>query len=511
MGLNMRLPQHIVIFTPFILSLASCASAPVKVQEKPAEPEVVTRDYARVKDTSFRGQLKFENNQAIYTPCNSDTQYQISKNDILQSVYNKVTDNQQKPVYIEFDGEITFNKDSNSQSAVLLRIDKTHHMALAKASLQCAKPIDSYDFKAQGNDPYWRINMQEQKLFFATKASNQSYLLNDANFKASQSNRLKSVNEDGQPLILSIEPGHCYTKDSKDYWGYITKAETTFGVFTGCGEPGRLSTEQNISGYYLSEHNGKEINLSLNEDHTLEYKITHSEKETTKQGYWKSNTPGEVVAMLTKQGNSNIREEVIFNRSGLTLTANEINQNNVITEFSPLTFNKMDKKHNPAGAQPVVVQRQFTAQRISPERSIDLEVQKALQQYFKIHRTDPKNTKFNAVRFDLNGDGKNEAIVLLDWCSSAGCEALIFENKNNQLSFSSRIAHVEPPLMVGKQQHFSWQSLLVKVNNNLVRLNFDGLSYPLSTRAVENKAHASDSTGVILFNKGRPTTWYPIK
>lgn len=507
----MRISHYIFIATPLLATLVSCATPPEKPAQPVAQPEVIKRDFSSVKDTSFRGQLSFDGEQARYTPCNSKYSYPVRNNVVLKDVYKQITGNQDKPVYAEFDGEISFNRNNDAKSAVLLRVDQLHHMALAKASLQCAKPNDSYDFKAQGDAPYWRINMQEQKLFFATKASNQSYLLKDADFKASQSNLLKSENEDGQPLLLSIEPAHCFTNNATEYWGYTTKAETIFGTFTGCGEPGRLSIEQDISGFYLNKQANSEINLTFNSDYTLDYKKTTASGEVTKKGFWKSNTPGEVVVMLTKQGKKKIREEVIFQRNGLTLTTSEINRNNIITSFDAMSFKKMDKQHSAIANQPVQIQRQFTAQRISPEASVDKEVQAAVQQYFKIHRTDPNNTKFNSVRFDLNGDGLNEAIVLLDWCSQSGCELLIFENKNNKLRFSSRISQVNPPIIIAKQQHFSWQSLLLKENNQLIRLNFDGLSYPLTSKSSKDYAHASDSTGVILFNQGRPNTWFPIQ
>jgi len=173
------------------------------------------------------------------------------------------------------------------------------------------------------------------------------------------------------------------------------------------------------------------------------------------------------VVMLTKEGDKNIREELVFKRQGLSLICTEINNNNVLTSLDhPITFDKMNAKHGEVNDGRTQVKRQFSPQQLDAPNQIDIEVQSAVRQYFKIHRTDPKNTRFNSVRFDLNGDGKKEAIVLLDWCSSNGCEMLVFEEKDKGLVFSSRVSRIQAPIEVAHTQHFSWQDLLVKKNNS---------------------------------------------
>lgn len=515
----MRFSRTLYFTTPFILALSAlpaCSSPPSEVaivEEKPLEITVNNQAFSNVLDTSFRGQYRYKDGQGYFKSCNDQQEYDVLKNQELAGVYQKITNNTLKPVYIEFAGEIDFPKNSGSKSSVVMRIDRIHHMALAKASLQCAKPIDNFNFKAKGNEPYWRINMQNNKLFFATKASNQSYTLEHANFQETKKNILKSSNAKGQPLSLEIAPGHCYMSDNKEYWGFTTKANSVHGTYLGCGEPGHLTTGQVFHGYYLSNaQQGQEINLALNANHTVEYKQNNNSGQRVKTGFWKSNTPNTLVVMFTKEGDQAIQEEIIFTRDGLTLSSNEINKSNVLMKFNtPLVFNQMDSKHGVLDNQQVRIEREFIAQRISPDNDIDAEVQTAVRAYFKMHRTDPNNTRFNSVRFDLNGDGKDEAIVMLDWCSKAGCEMLIFEAKDKGLRFSSRVSRVQAPILVAQSQHFSWQSLLTNNNKKWLLLDFDGLSYPLNTRGAKPVDRASNSTGVILFNKGKPTIWFPIK
>ena len=514
-----------LLFTsPFIIALAACSSNPPPtrtVASIPEESVIMHKEFSDVIGSSFRGQFIYENGDSTFIACDSEQEYDVINNNALLKVYDKISKKSSDPVYIEFSGEISFPKKITSTSSVVIRADRLHHMALAKASLQCAKPVDTFNFKAKGEVPYWRINMHEHKLFFATKVSNQSYTLEKATFNSSETskllktNRLSSSNKDGQQLLLDIMPGDCYMNDGKEYWGYNTKATSIHGIFTGCGEPGHLTTDQAFQGYYLShsQTDKKEFNLSIYEDHKLEFKQGKGTEQVIKTGYWKSNTPNILVIMLTQEGNKMIREEIILKRNGLTLSATEINKNNIVTQFeTPFTFNKMDTKENSSDNVPMHINRQFTAQRISPENNMDIEVQQAVRQYFKIHRTDPKNTQFNSVRFDLNGDGKDEAIVMLDWCSNAGCEMLVFEAKDEGLRFSSRVSRVQAPITVSQSQHFSWQSLSTKKDaQTSLRLDFDGLSYPLNTREAVSVNKIADSTGVILFNKGKPTAWFPIK
>lgn len=517
--------RSLIFTTPFIIVVSGCSTSttppPPKVTASTPEPVIVHKEFEQVLGSNFRGTFTYEDGVSTFQACNDKQEYNVIENKALLKVYNKLSKQPAQPVYIEFSGELNFTETLSSDLPIMLRADRVQHMALAKSSLQCAKPFDTFDFKAKGETPYWRINMHDNKLFFATRISNQSYTLKEANYnsyennRSLKTNRLNASNADGQNLSLDIIPGDCYMMNDKEYWGYQTKTSSAYGQFTGCGEPGRLAIEQQFPGYYLSgsQSDGQILNLSIHDNYKVEFKQGKGKEQVVKTGYWKSNTPNTLVVMLTQEGKKAIQEEIIFKRNGLTLTSTSMNQNNILTQFdSPFTFNKMDSEDNSSGDQPVHINRQFTAQRISPQNSIDLEVQAAVRDYFKIHRTDPKNTQFNSVRFDLNGDGKDEAIVMLDWCAKAKCEMLIFENKENALRFSSRVSRVKAPITVSQSQYFSWQSLSTKQDDKTaLRLDFDGLSYPRNTRDAKSVSKAGDSTGVILFNKGNPTVWFPIK
>ncbi|RBW41382.1 hypothetical protein DS885_17020 [Psychromonas sp. B3M02] len=511
----MRLSYPLLISTSLITLLSACTSAPPKtntetVSEVSTTPQATP--FSHILGTSFRGQLSYKNNQAYFTPCDDPEQYAIQTEEPLAEIYQQIGNSKSEPVYIEFAGEISFTDKKYSKS-VVTRIDKVHHMASAKSSLQCAKAVDNFSFKATGDMPYWRINIYDNQLYFAAKTSNQSYTITNSKIESERQHTLHAIDDNDQRLTLKIEPEQCYLSDHKEYWGYTTKVESVDGQFFGCGELGELDNDQSYTGEYFSQAiQQQDINLSLNDNHTVVFQQGEISEQNIKTGFWKSNTPDTVVVMLTKEGDKNIREELVFKREGLSLSCTEINKDNVLTPLDhPITFDKMNAKHGDLDSETIQVTRQFSPQQLDAPNQVDVEVQQAVRQYFKIHRTDPKNTRFNSVRFDLNSDGKEEAIVLLDWCSSNGCEMLVFEEKDKGLVFSSRVSRIEAPIEVAQTQHFSWQDLLVKKDQKWLQLESDGLSYPLKVTDAKAVDAPLESTGVLLFSQGRPTTWFSIK
>lgn len=494
-----------------VFFLAACSTPPTPIVKKRSAP-VLKENFIKVLEGNFRGQFNLVNGKGIFTTCDSNKDFPVNVKAGLRNIYEQINAGKDTPVYIEFTGEIAFSNASNSSSGVLMRIDRVHHMAQAKASLQCAKPVDTFRFKAKGEQPYWRLNINGQKLFFATKARNQLYQVQQANFQTTQINNVKSINTEGQRLNLTIQPNPCYNLKEKEYWGYSAKIDSIWGSFTGCGEPGWPVVEEKTEGYYLHKTASNVTNLTLNDDYTVEYHEKVGKSTTIKTGFWKTNYPQRIVVMLTQKDEQPIREEYIFTRKGLTLSSNKINKDNIVSYFpKPLTFNKMNQRE---GVEEVAIkrnERSFTTQKITPKSEVDLAVQKAVLQYFKIHRTDPKNTKFSSVKYDLNGDGLKEAIVLLDWCSTNGCEMLIFEGKESGYRFSSRVSRVHPPLTVARTQHYLWQSLLIEKSAQSFILDFDGISYPIHTRDLKAVNTQDYATGVSLFSQGTPIDWFPIQ
>jgi len=508
----MRL-SYLLLIIPLFLTVACSSKQPLMVQKDEQPITVIRNDFAKVLDNNFRGLLYLRKGQAYFKRCGSEKSFTVIPNEALKTIYKKITSKKLSPVYIEFTGEIIFPNEKQNASDVVMRIDRIFHMELAEMSLQCAKTMNTYRFKAKGDNPYWRLNIDGQTLYFATKIRNQVYQIQDANFQTTQTTSIKSINKLDGRLNLIVEPGDCYNVKNNEYWGYIAKVETHWGNLQGCGESGWPTLEQKFTGYYLSQTLNQNSNLTINENYTVEYKEQVGKKTILKTGFWKSNSPDRVVIMLTRRANKRIREELILDRKGLSLSTQKINKNHRMTILNApgLIFKKMNTDKGLEGIVAHHVARSFTPQFIDPQNELDLNVQKAVNQYFAIHRTDPKNTQFNTVKYDLNGDGIKEAIVLLDWCSKEGCEMLVFEGQKSGYRFSSRVSRVKAPITIGKTQHYLWQSLLMDINDKTLKLDFDGISYPVQTRDLKAVNKQDNTTGVVLFSQGIPENWFPVK
>ena len=88
---------------------------------------------------------------------------------------------------------------------------------------------------------------------------------------------------------------------------------------------------------------------------------------------------------------------------------------------------------------------------------------------------------------------------------------MIFEGGDKGYQFSSRVSLVNAPITIAKDQHFLWQSLLVDKDGQTLKLDFDGLSYPINATNLVTVNKDFESTGVVLFSQGRPQHWFPIK
>ena len=511
----MRLSYLLLTLPIYLLAACSTPTTPTQTItpiEKPTAAPVIKQDFTQILADNFRGQLYFKEDNAYFTGCKSGHIFTIQDNPQLAKIYQRINTQRSLPVYIEFTGEIVFPKDKTSTEDAVMRIDRIHYMALAKTSLQCAKPINNSLIHAKGDQPYWRLSIDGENLYFATKAQNQVYKTNRVNFQTTQINTIKSINKDDKPLNVVIKPNECFNLQDNEYWGYSALIKTENNTYEGCGEPGWPNIGDSFAGYYLNKTQGKAINLTLHADGTVTYNQKVKTGTVLKTGYWKSNTPDRVVVMLTKTGESNIREEMVFTREGLTLSTKQINNNNIVKKLgSTFIFKKMNMEETSEQRTEPSINRHFTPKQINPAPTVDLTIQKAVNTYFKIHRTDPHNTHFNSVTYDLNGDKIKDAIVLLDWCSENGCEMLIFEGTGNGYRFSSRVSPVKAPIVLARDQHFLWQSLLTEKQGKTIKLDFDGISYPDSTDNSPSASKLDESTGIVLFSQGRPQTWFPIR
>ena len=108
-------------------------------------------------------------------------------------------------------------------------------------------------------------------------------------------------------------------------------------------------------------------------------------------------------------------------------------------------------------------------------------------------RGDRSHPPLRIFSFDLNGDGRADAIVLLTgkWCGSGGCNMLIFRGAETGFSFVSESTITQEPLMVLPETKHGWHTLVVMSGGTgNVLMRFDGHRYP-SNPSVQPKASST--------------------
>lgn len=93
---------------------------------------------------------------------------------------------------------------------------------------------------------------------------------------------------------------------------------------------------------------------------------------------------------------------------------------------------------------------------------------------------------------DLNGDGKDEAIVYLTgngWCGTGGCQLYILTPDVTGYRFVARIPATRPPIRVLNKTSHGWHSVSVTIRDDGTHMyegeyRFNGEKYPLDDKPV---------------------------
>lgn len=91
---------------------------------------------------------------------------------------------------------------------------------------------------------------------------------------------------------------------------------------------------------------------------------------------------------------------------------------------------------------------------------------------------------FEHALVDLDGDGRADAVVLLEsrgWCGSGGCTMLVFRATDAGFDLVSYSTITNQPIRVSPEVSHGWKSLIVYSKNvGNVLMRFDGSRYPLN-------------------------------
>lgn len=130
-----------------------------------------------------------------------------------------------------------------------------------------------------------------------------------------------------------------------------------------------------------------------------------------------------------------------------------------------------------------------------------------LQSYEKRTGGVDERTKFFDGWTDLDGDGKNEAIVELlgpSWCGTGGCTLLVLKSDNSSFKVVTKVTVARPPIRVLSRKSHGWRSLAVRVGGGGTRqayeaeLSFNGTGYPSNPSVAPASKLAEGVSGEVL-------------
>lgn len=103
------------------------------------------------------------------------------------------------------------------------------------------------------------------------------------------------------------------------------------------------------------------------------------------------------------------------------------------------------------------------------------------------------DTGYRATLVDLNGDGRREAVVLMNgpgWCGSGGCSLWVLTPRGRSWRMVTQATIMNPPIRVLPSRSHGWSELSAMVDDGAgpdyeVRLSVNGRLNPTITRLPE--------------------------
>ncbi|GIC79077.1 hypothetical protein [Moritella sp. F3] len=495
--------QHQPIVSDSPYSIASSKQLPdTTLVIKSSTPDVNTRENISIvpaKYYNFSGIVTITPQQRTMRLCHSDKIFNLRLNEHLLTQIKRLD---QPTAYIEFEGQINQSLNPLHQRAIT-SVEELHYLSGQKKA-SCRPQSTLPKFEISGSQPDWTGYAQENQFTFIIKDLNSKWAIKRSVIIKGLRAFVETENSEGEQLELSFTGSGCIDS-SNNYWQYETKLYLKGKQITGCGKyPNQHDDTQAWLGNYRYKNNNLTIELELGKYQQANVKYQYSNgKVQTSSGFWHLYGSSGLKLLLTQHQDNKANVIYHFRRDGVRLQASQQWRNNQKYSFNGalLTLDRMTDEveaESFSSANLNTLTQVFQAQDVISPTTSTLAINNAIKRYFAMHKTNTDNTKYWFSEYDLNGNGRQDLLVMLDWCEGDGCVLLIFENDLNRYKFISRIAQVQAPLQISKTQQHQWQSLLVKNKQQWLQLDFDGISYPTLEKAKQLAAE-TNFTQVKLF------------
>ncbi|EIX4888726.1 hypothetical protein MDT00_002878 [Vibrio vulnificus] len=506
----MKAFKNPVALSTLLLLQACSTSAPVATQSAPPLPTANLSQPESVIAQSFMlsGSLVVGHEAQYITPCGSTQQYWLQLSTQQRQQLMALTSLPYQSMYGEVIGHLKTTGDEGfaSEYDALFVVEQLNLVDASNPTRceQAARPTQAF-----GNEPNWRID------FAANQLTIKQLSKQDQTREISRSQlspRKREYQFDGGQLLLS--ENLCKDTMSNSLYGWKATFDWQDTQLSGCATTSNIDATLGWRGLYTAtstQSSGFSVHMQLNADHSAEtrYLYANEARPLVEKGYWQQLNPNQIQVVMTHHQGQKLVTERIFTHTGSQLKAEKEKVGKVVY---PIAQGGLILY--PAAAGEMMSDAPITTQTVIPTDTRNVassaefrrDVDQAIREYFRLHKTDPSNNQYRWLTYDLNGDGKEELLAQLDWCGSGGCTLLIFENHQETWRFNSRITLVNTPIYLGNQRNHGWQDLIFNVRGGGAKaqshlMQYDGISYPLNP-SVAPVALGEQISLVELFSDG---------
>jgi len=503
-----------LIVSPLGLLTAALLSGCARQPEPLTQPDPVA---STVRYAQLRGMLSLGPAGRSFTPCGSSQHFWVAPGSEIDTLYPQLTHTREQQVYAELSARLAPPPASGpgADHDALLKPHQLYHMAVESAG--CNRPPLTQS-RAHGNEPFWALTLDEGGASYAEPAGQQQWQLDKQTGENGNQHYLFHT-ASGETATLSITPQACLDSMAGAYYRWQAKLqfnEVQRIHHQGCADMVRSDDTAGWAGRYHSAESTQsdsKIELRLLPDYRAElrFHFPQSGTDSIDHGLWQPLEENRLQLLLTRRDNRKLNTEINFDVNDGKLLAHQQTVNNTTFSFGdfPLQLQRL------ADDQPTDHLRPLPSSRQEPQSRQDAHLHRTLQQYFQDHRSPLTSSRYTYVKYDLNQDGFDDALVLFNWCKQDACTLVLFQGAADGYRFVSRLTDIRTPLQLGREQHYGWQDLLLNIapagtSPAWRKLSFNGIAYPYQPQAGEKITLDETATDVELFSTQPDGAWLSL-
>lgn len=536
----------------FIL-VAACSSHSPSSGSAAVPTDEVQQKAQQMLPQVFTGTLQQQNDQWVFSPCNSKIQWNIQTNSDIRGLWTKLGSPQSASTTIA--GTLTKPTERGGE----FQLNASQVSVLSTEQNLC-ESTSSYVLKAGNNQPFWSLVMDAQKVSLTTSNGVSSFTLDDITQQAEGAYQLTFKNDD-KNATLRLQPGQCVDPMNKDRVSGYEAALLVDGEapLSGCGELGHSLLNQTQPDQVWYGHDNTmnaDVTLTLHSSYLAEMLYKNAKgPDVNYRGIWQRQNQNLTVIFNKRLGlptdenipftveNEQLKADyrefaagrayfdkplvmkttqtpdasasasgaaipaagnnMVMMAPPLTPGANDNNfaeQETVITGGAPATQGSTATAGS-ASFGAATTMSGFTAGMLKSSSQTDSTIEAILK-----NQTGSNGPlQYRYIKTDLNGDGQLDALAEVNQCKTGqGCPVYILQGQQGSYQIVGKLAGVDTQLAIAPSAHHNWCDVFIPATgqtNQYRSYLFDGSSYQLQSAQPAAVSLSSDALLQIDFTQ----------